>query len=320
MALRIGLPRALLYHKYSTLWEAFLSRLGAEVVVSAPTNKVILNSGVQAAEAELCLPVRLFHGHAIDLRGKVDAIFVPRVISVEKNSFTCPKFFGLPDLLRAMDEDLPPLLTPTFNARLGRRQFYRNLCEFGQSLSAGAVRTVLSWWAAERTHRRAHSGTGLKEQPGAEADCAEGSRSGARLVRLGVAGHPYNLNDRYISMDLLGLLRRNGAIPLVREMLPDAVVAEAASTLPRELYWTYEKEIVGAIFHWARTRQVDGIIYVRSFSCGPDSIVQTLVEYEMKKIGRIGLLPIVLDEHSAEAGLVTRVEAFLDMLQRRKAA
>src|SRR3990170_3376157 len=83
MTRRIGVPRALLYHKYSSLWEAFLSRLGAEVVVSALTNKGILNTGVQAAEAELCLPVRLFHGHAIDLKGKVDAIFVPRVISVE---------------------------------------------------------------------------------------------------------------------------------------------------------------------------------------------------------------------------------------------
>lgn len=318
--MRIGLPRALLYHKYSALWEAFLARLGAEVVVSAPTNKAILNTGVQAAEAELCLPVRLYHGHAIDLRGKVDAIFVPRVISVEKGSFTCPKFFGLPDLLRAMDADLPPLLTPTFDARLGRRQFYRHLCEFGRSLSAGPVRTVLSWWAAERVQQRKHGFDALEDDSGVGNKATEATPGRGAPLRIGVAGHPYNLNDRYLSMDLLGLLRRNGAEPLLREMLPDRVVNEAAASLPKQLYWTYEKEIVGAIFHWAKTRQVNGIIYVRSFSCGPDSIVQTLVEDEMKKIDKIGLLPIVLDEHSAEAGLVTRVEAFMDMLRRRKAA
>jgi predicted nucleotide-binding protein (sugar kinase/HSP70/actin superfamily) len=316
---RIGLPRALLYHKYSTLWETFLKALGAEVIVSPPTNSAILAKGVEVAESELCLPVRLYHGHALELKGKVDAIFVPRVISVEKDAYTCPKFFGLPDLLRAADDSLPPLLTPTFNARLGRRQSYRNITDFGRSLSVGPVRTLLAWfraeWAQERSRREPVTTTSEDKGVGLYR-ASDPSVS----LRIGVAGHPYNLHDGYMSMDLISRLRRCGVEPLRSEDVPEAVALAAAAQLPKELYWTYEKEVVGAILHWAKTRQVDGIINVRSFSCGPDSIAQALVEYEVRRLGGVSLLPIVIDEHRAEAGLVTRVEAFLDMIQRRKAA
>ena len=60
------------------------------------------------------------------------------------------------------------------------------------------------------------------------------------------------------------------------------------------------------------------MILVFAFGCGPDSLVRELIEQDLIKPGRIPTLSLVLDEHTAEVGLLTRLEAFVDMLQRRK--
>ncbi|MBN1503961.1 MAG: hypothetical protein JW952_02740, partial [Candidatus Eisenbacteria bacterium] len=61
----IGIPRALLYHRYHLLWEAFFTALGERVVVSPPTNRGILDLGLQHSLTDICLPVKLACGHVI---------------------------------------------------------------------------------------------------------------------------------------------------------------------------------------------------------------------------------------------------------------
>ncbi|MHB1413345.1 MAG: 2-hydroxyacyl-CoA dehydratase, partial [Thermoleophilia bacterium] len=79
------------------------------------------------------------------------------------------------------------------------------------------------------------------------------------------------------------------------------------------------KEIMGAINHWTEQKKVDGVIYVLAFACGPDSLVQVLIEHRARQ-HKVPLMSLTIDEHSGEAGLVTRIEAFVDMLMRKKPA
>jgi len=61
----------------------------------------------------------------------------------------------------------------------------------------------------------------------------------------------------------------------------------------------------------------DGIIHISPFGCMPEIVAQTI----MDKIGRVYNIPIlniVLDEHTQETGLNTRLEAFVDLLDRRR--
>src|SRR3972149_5272218 len=110
-----------------------------------------------------------------------------------------------------------------------------------------------------------------------------------------------------------------GAQVLTGEMIPHDVIETEAATLPKHLFWTYEREVVGTVFHWSRTQSVDGIIYVLAFPCGPDSLIQTLLEHELRREGgKVPMMSLVIDEHSAEGGFLTRIEAFVDMLVRRK--
>ena len=104
--LNIGIPRALLYFDYFPMWQTFLNYLGFSIIISPPTTKDILNIGVSLCVDDACLPVKLFHGHVAYLKEKVDVIFVPRLVSVAPGEFICPKFIGLPEMIKNSIENL----------------------------------------------------------------------------------------------------------------------------------------------------------------------------------------------------------------------
>ncbi len=315
--MNIGYPRALLYYKYFPLWNQFLTQLGANVVVSRPTSKKTVNVGTAYADNELCLPVKVFYGHLMDLRDRVDAIFVPRIVSVAKNEYTCPKFLGLPDMSKALEDDLPEIIAPTINIQEGWREYMKTVLEFGKRFSDSRVKILGAYRGGIAASKEYHHQMLSGKTPIELLENKEFTVEKPRL-KVGVAGHPYNIYDRYISMNLIKRLKSMGVDVVTAEMVPESVIALENSRLPKKLFWTYEKEVVGTVFHWANTKSVDGIIYVLSFACGPDSIVQVLLEHELRKENNVPMMPIVIDEHSAEAGLITRVEAFVDMLGRKK--
>ena len=90
-------------------------------------------------------------------------------------------------------------------------------------------------------------------------------------------------------------------------------------TLPRNIRWDFESSMVGAALHWSRSRSVAGVIYVSSFACGPGSMIGALIEDQMNREESVPLMTIILDEHSGEGGLITRIEAFLDLVRRSAA-
>ena len=62
--------------------------------------------------------------------------------------------------------------------------------------------------------------------------------------------------------------------------------------------------------------KVDGIIYLSSFGCGLDSVFTHMVSRQAAKYG-IPFMNLTLDEQTGEAGINTRLEAFLDMMKWR---
>jgi predicted nucleotide-binding protein (sugar kinase/HSP70/actin superfamily) len=121
---RVGIPRSLFYYNFAALYCTFFMEMGAEVIVSSKTNRQIIADGVNASNNELCLPIKLLFGHILDLKGRVDYIFLPYIISTHKGSFICPKLIGAPDIIRANldvqmlspDLDMNNIYTSTFSA------------------------------------------------------------------------------------------------------------------------------------------------------------------------------------------------------------
>ena len=139
----------------------------------------------------------------------------------------------------------------------------------------------------------------------------------AKRPCIGVIGHPYNVYDRYISMDLLGKLEKYGVAIRTVEMVDEDAINYQASKLPKPMFWNYGRLAYGAALHMAEAGEVDGFICISSFGCGIDSFVHDLIERAVRKKFGIPLINMTIDEHSGEAGFDTRLEAFVDMLQWR---
>jgi predicted nucleotide-binding protein (sugar kinase/HSP70/actin superfamily) len=300
--MRVGIPRAMLFHHYGEDWLAFLEALGVEPVVSEATTGEIITAGAVHADNETCLPVKVFSGHLLWLREQVDAILVPRVISEQHGTCSCPKFMGLPDLARSLASDLPPVLAPRMDLGDWRYLWAHEWYSVARTLKAGrldSASAVAGLVTGVRKHRVAS-----KAQP----------QSGDLTV--GVAGHLYNVHDSRVSLGLLDRISRMGANTVTVDQVQPHRARMHAATLSRKIFWGYESRLAGAALHWSRTRSVAGILFVTSFACGPGSMVGALLEDQLGREGSVPLMTITLDEHAAEAGMVTRLEAFIDMLRR----
>ena len=100
-------------------------------------------------------------------------------------------------------------------------------------------------------------------------------------------------------------------------MLTSDELESASVRLAGTTYWTYGEEVVGAGEHYLQDG-ADGIIGILTFGCGPDSLMMEMVRRRANKLRTSPFMSLVLEEHTAETGIITRLEAFLDMINRRK--
>ena len=68
---------------------------------------------------------------------------------------------------------------------------------------------------------------------------------------------------------------------------------------------------------YATEKGVDGIIHISPFTCMPEIMSQNIFP-AMRQDGSIPILALVMDEQTGRAGYVTRLEAFVDLMRRRK--
>jgi len=99
MDVKVGIPRALFYYQYYPLWKTFFEELDAQVVLSEHTTAKILDEGIKSCVPSL-FARKIFYGHVMNIKDKVDYLFIPRFTSISKKEYICPKFGGLPDMIR----------------------------------------------------------------------------------------------------------------------------------------------------------------------------------------------------------------------------
>jgi predicted nucleotide-binding protein (sugar kinase/HSP70/actin superfamily) len=135
-------------------------------------------------------------------------------------------------------------------------------------------------------------------------------------LTVALVGHPYNLYDDYVTHRMLARLRALGARVRTSDSVHPAGRWAAVEELGQNPYWTYEDEIVGAGGSLLR-QNVDGLISVSAFGCAPDSVMLSVLTQAAQRAD-IPYMSLILDEHSGQAGLITRLEAFVDMIYRRR--
>jgi predicted nucleotide-binding protein (sugar kinase/HSP70/actin superfamily) len=324
--IRIGIPRALLYYEYYPMWKTFFEELGAGVVVSPPTTQDMLSSGSSRVVADTCLPVKVFLGHVLSLVGKCDCIFIPAIRSVKRKVYNCSKFLGLPDMTRAVIPESPPILDINIDINKGKRNLYQTIYQLGRHFTWNPFKVRQASLAAGQAHlnyRQLMSSYNLtlpqaieriSGTPEAEVNSSYLSSTQATIA---IIGHPYLLYDEHVNHRLIHRLEQAHNKVLTPEMLSAEELQLATVRLVGRAYWTYEEEVVGAGEHYLQSG-VDGVIGIMTFGCGPDSVMMDMVRRQASRLKTIPFMSLTLEEHTAEAGIVTRLEAFLDMIHRRK--
>ncbi|MFC2016864.1 acyl-CoA dehydratase activase-related protein [Chloroflexota bacterium] len=326
--IKIGIPRALLYYQYHPMWKTFFEELGAEVVVSPPTTQTVLLSGSSRVVADTCLPVKVFLGHVLSLVEKCDYIFIPAIRSVKRRVYNCSKFLGLPDMTNAVIPESPSILDIDIDVNKGKRKLYQAIYQLGRHFTWNPFKVrqaTIAAWQAHLNYKQLMSSHSLTPPQAIERISGilevkpetHSSQSISTRGTIAIVGHPYLLYDEHINHRLIHRLEQAGYKVLTPEMLTNEELELATVRGVSRTYWTYEEEVVGAGEHYLENG-ADGIIGVIAFGCGPDSLMMDTVRRHAAKLRATAFMSLTLEEHTAEAGVVTRLEAFLDMIYRRK--
>ncbi|MGD9054533.1 MAG: acyl-CoA dehydratase activase [Desulfobacterales bacterium] len=312
----IGFNRSFLTNTYYPLYSNFFAELGYAVLLPPEPSQ----EGIDQRNAPFCYPVELAHGFfysLIETRPAPDFIFLPHFKAVPSESETdgnhhsqvCPlvqgETFYLQTTFRKKLELLAKsgtqLLTPLIDLS-------RGLTDARQPLLAAAKKMGIRRKAAEAAFE-----TALRRQLDCMAEMqAIGQSAMAELeadpnkFAVVIFSRPYNGYADEAHMGIPHKFASRG-IPVI----PLDFLKFGEERSKRHMYWGMGKLMMKAGRLVKRHPQLFGT-YITNFSCGPDSFV---VGYFREIMGRKPSLTLELDSHTADAGLETRVEAFLDIVQ-----
>lgn len=291
----VGIPRALLFHRYGRFWQSYLSELGYQVKVSGATTKQTLELGLGKVSSEVCLPIKIIAGHIEELKDSVDYLFLPRLVWLEDQLYACPKMIGICDLARITVPKSCKVVAPAIKGN-----FVLPHLRAGMALTHNPVKTL-------KAYRKARRELTVKESP---------PEFPAGVTKVALISHFYNLGDRYVAQDITDAFTKAGIRIYTKEGLPQPTL-RAHDGLAGSIRWVYERELYNAFRFYSD--KVDGICAVVSFGCGPDSLVAEIMSQESRQL-QIPFTQLVIDEHTGKAGIVTRLEAFIETIARRRAS
>jgi predicted nucleotide-binding protein (sugar kinase/HSP70/actin superfamily) len=327
MAVKIGIPNALLYYIYHPFWMVFFDEIGVQVVTSGRTTKNILDKGVREALSDACVPIKIFFGHVKELKDKVDYLFIPRIVCLDRKTVYCPKFLGLPDMVRHSVDDIPPIIDVRIDTRLGRLSLIKAHLEIGSYFGASSG-TVLKAYCKARMALYRYNQLLRKGLYPSDAMNYINNPSRNKLVlpaksnlKFAVLGYPYAIYDSFISVNLLDKLKKMGVNVLTAQNIhPFLLNIQRNCNLPKRLFWNFSDAALKAAHYLFHQGRVDAVLHLTAFGCGPDSLLNKFIELEAKQHRDIPFMTLMIDEHTGEAGMTTRLEAFVDMVKRRKEA
>jgi predicted CoA-substrate-specific enzyme activase len=320
----VGIPRVLFFHELYPLWKGFFTELGFQVVLSDPTNRHIIRQGVENIVEEPCLPIKLAHGHMLNLlEKKPDFIFMPVQCTMEKlsddfkKSWNCPLTQSLPFLMlssthikEALEDAAakPKLLQPVFHPDRGRAWLKKN---FKKTAHLVGVKSPGLIEKAIEVGLNAFDAFNAWQHKRGEEILSQLKPDERAIV---VVGRAYNTYDEAMTLDIPGKLRDMNIMAIPLDFLPLESLSQEIIKAHPNMYWKAGQKILGAARMIAKDRRLFGL-YVTNFNCGPDSY---LVKFFSKETEGKPFLTIEIDEHSADAGIITRCEAFIDTIRNAR--
>lgn len=323
----IGIPRAMSFYNNYPFYFGFFTDLGIKIVLSDVTTKQTMSEGAGLVVTETCLPIKVYVGHVLNLINKgVENILVPSLQSIDHKIYNCSKIRGLPDLIRNVIKQPFNMIEATLDKSEKKQGLYEFLAEcvapFGITDKNIIKRASKAGWRCYNNfYVMTKSGMPYSK---ALSYALQGKvviyeTSKEYPISVALVGHGYNLYDERVCMKLIDKLEKMDVKVCTALQLSSEQLSEGISTLGNEKYWANEDEMTGCAGHYMKDNKIDGIISITAFGCGPDSLMIERITRKAKQFGK-PLLNLTIDEQTGEAGFITRIEAFVDMLFRKKRA
>lgn len=292
----------MLYYYDKDLWIEFFKNLGIDVIISPNTNKKIVDTGTKLAPSEACLSLKIYLGHIIELKDKCDYILIPRLYSLKKNEQVCTNFNALYDLVN----NLFDVNILNYNVDISTKNYQLlGFLSIGEQLGFSYIKSYKAYKYAEKIKRMKQKKQELLQQKEIEENKDK--------IKILLAGHPYNLYDSLIGKSVIDFLKGNNITILYSDKINHELVDEECRKISTDIHWTHNKEIVASTKYYEDI--VDGIILISSFPCGPDSLMNEQISHKIKKVP---IITLIFEDLNNDAGIITRLESFIDILNNLK--
>ena len=308
----LGIPRTMIFRELLPFFSVFLRELGFEIILSGPSNKRMIHQGVEALVNEPCFPLKVAHGHLAALMQEgVERILLPSVVNLEAANHplgygqVCPYSQTLPYTAPASLDfkgSKTELLTAPVHFGWGREMLIDNLKDLARTIGGPVSKVKSALQAAEEAQADFYARIRRMGQEALDAMLPDD-------LAMVVVSRPYNGADPGINLGLPGKMRDLGVWALPMDFLD--LESEMGAPNLAEMYWRYGQKILASANLIRKDPRLYGV-YISNFGCGPDSFIAHFFAQIME--GK-PYLEIEIDEHSADVGAVTRLEAFLDSLK-----
>lgn len=296
--IKIGIPRAMLYYRYGVLWKNFFELLGPNVVLSPQTNRQILTLGTNNTIDECCLSYKIYIGHALYLSKICDYILVSRVCDYGKKDKVCTRLNGTYDNLKHL---IPQEQLIDYNIDYTKRKYeFFGFLKMGLKFTKNIPKIIYSYLYAKEKQKQYDKNKANEEK----------NKLTKPNKKILIMSHFYNIQDKFISNYITTYLENNNLIPIYSNNIDKKTATTYSEYFSNTLYWKYSKEMVGSFYYYQH--QIDGVIYISTYPCGVDALVNNLLMLKNKDLPTLNLL---IDENITELSLETKLESFIDIIK-----
>ena len=249
-----------------------------------------MRKGSSLSVDEACFSSKVFLGHVDWLIGKCDMIFVPRMENVGIREDLCPRIIGVYDLVKHTFPTARFLHADT--NYLFRKTNAKAFISIGEQLGFNAEKSTEAFNKGMEILKR-----NAEREIAAQEKLFENGKTKVLLV-----SHAYNLHDAMIGRDIVNFFKKQNI---------DIIFADVGNKKNenRRIYWKVNAELSAGVETFKD--RVDGIVLLTTFPCGPDSIFNEMI---LRQVKNKPLLSLTIDELDANAGILTRLESFTDIL------
>ena len=290
--MKIGIPRSLFYYHFSSLWINFFEYLNIDIIISPETNKEILDLGLKYSNDEMCLSLKNYIGHVAYLKDNCDYILIPRIDNYGIDNQTCTNFLAIYDIINNMFD----INILNYNVNLRNKE-----TELKGFISIGKILGIEKKKIKDAYYYAKVKSSKIKKEK--VLNNLRNLKSNKKKILL--VGHPYNMHDKLIGIPIVDMLKELNVEIIYSDLFFDK---DESKKYSKELYWKYSKESISSISKCINS--IDGVIFLSSFPCGLDSLVNELVMRNLDK----PYINIIIDDNTISGGIETRIESFVDII------